>query len=108
MPYDEALAERLRELLPKATEKKMFGGIAWMERGNMLVGVMGDDLLARVAPADSDKLQKQKGVQPFTMGGKMPASKGWLVVEQEQLPEDEDLQAWIDRARSFTKTLPPK
>ncbi len=86
----------------------MFGGIAWMERGNMLVGVMGDDLLARVAPADSDKLLKKEGVSPFTMGGKMPASKGWLIVSQEQLPEDEDLQEWIDRARAFAKTLPAK
>jgi hypothetical protein len=69
---------------------------------------MGDDLLARVDPKESAALQKKPGVSPFTMGGKMPASKGWIIVAQEQLPEEEDLLAWVERCRKFAKTLPAK
>jgi hypothetical protein len=109
MAYDEVLVERVRELLPKATEKRMFGGVCWMERGNLVVGVMGDDLLARVAAEEAPKLLKRKGVERFTMGGKMPASnKGWLVVRQEQLPEREELAEWVERCRAYARTLPAK
>jgi TfoX/Sxy family transcriptional regulator of competence genes len=109
MAYDEGLAERVRELLPRLTEKKMFGGVCWMERGNMVVGVMGDDLLARVDVADVAALLKRPGVTHFTMGGKMPPSnKGWLNVAQEQLPEEEDLREWVERCRKHAKSLPAK
>lgn len=53
MAYDEGVAERLRELFadhPGATEKKMFGGMAFMYRGHMLLGIMGESLMARVGP----------------------------------------------------------
>jgi TfoX/Sxy family transcriptional regulator of competence genes len=109
MTYDEGLAERVRDLMPKATEKRMFGGVCWMERGNMVVGVMGDDLLARVDPKDAPALLKTPGVTHFTMGGKMkPSTKGWLNVAQEQLPEEEDLVAWVERCRKHAKSLPAK
>src|SRR5262245_53763714 len=110
MAYDEGLAERLRELLPKAVEKKMFGGLSFMERGNMLVGVMGDDLLVRVDPADAPKLLKLEGVRPFSMGGKMGSAgtKGWLFVSQEAVPEEPELSEWVERCRKHAKTLPAK
>jgi TfoX/Sxy family transcriptional regulator of competence genes len=107
MAYDEALAGRLRDLLPKATEKRMFGGVAFLERGNMLVGVHKDALLARVGPDAAASVLKEPGVGPFVMGGK-PASGGWVLVDQEAVPEDDDLAAWIERCRRFTKTLPAK
>lgn len=109
MVYDEGLAERVRELLPKATERRMFGGVCWMERGNMVVGVMGDELLARVDPKEAPKLLRLEGVEPFTMGGRMPPSnKGWLTVAQEQLPEREELAEWVERCRAYARALPAK
>lgn len=104
MAYDEALAERVRELMPQATERRMFGAVCWMERGHLVVGVMGDELLARVGPAGDALLGD--GVRPFDFTGK-PMS-GWVMVAQELLPEDEELAAWLCRAREFTATLPAK
>lgn len=87
----------------------MFGGVAWMERGNMVVGVMGDELLARVDPADAPELLKMAGVSHFTMGGKMPPSnKGWLAVAQEAVAEDPELREWVERCRAYARTLPAK
>jgi TfoX/Sxy family transcriptional regulator of competence genes len=50
MAYDEGLATRIQELLPHGQEKKMFGGWGLMHRGNLVVGVIGDDMIARVGP----------------------------------------------------------
>lgn len=109
MAFDEALAERVREMLPNATEKKMFGGVCWMDRGNMVVGVMGSDLLARVATEDAAALLKLKGVEKFTMGGKMPPSnKGWLNVSHKELATSKQLATWVQRCSAYTKTLPAK
>src|SRR5687767_9937960 len=106
MAYDEGLASRIEELLPKAEQKRMFGGLAFMERGNLVVGVLGDDMIARVGPSDTVKALEEAGVRPFDFTGK-PMS-GWVVVEQEAVAEDEDLSRWVERCRKFTKTLPAK
>jgi hypothetical protein len=104
--FDEGLAERIREQLPKATEKRMFGGAAWMERGNLVVGVHGDDLIARVGPEATDTALQEDGVRPFDITGR--PMKGWVLVAQEAVAEDDELGAWIARCRTFTKTLLPK
>ena len=106
MAYDEHLAERVRDLLPGATERKMFGGIGWMEGGNLVVGVMGDELIARIGPDAHKAVETEPGVRAFDPG-KAPM-KGWVLVAQEQLPEDEDLARWVERARRHAKTLPAK
>lgn len=106
MVYDEGLAERLRDLLPKATEKKMFGGIGWMERGNLVVGVHGDDMIVRLGPDAGARALKESGVRPFDVTGK-PMS-GWVFVAQEELAEDEDILRWLKRCRSYTDKLPAK
>jgi len=106
MPFDERLAERIQSFLPKATEKRMFGGIGWMERGNLVVGVLGDEMIARVGPSETAKALKEESVRPFDFTGK--AMSGWVMVSQERLAEDEDIEAWVDRCRKFTRTLPAK
>jgi len=106
MAYDEGLAERVRDLLPDAEEKRMFGGVAWMERGNLVVGVLGDDVIARVGPVASDAALAEDGVRPFDFTGR--PMKGWVVVAQEALAEDEDLETWVARCRAFTDGLPAK
>ena len=113
MAYDEGLAERIREHVPKAVEKKMFGGIGWMEKGNMVVGLMAsgsmsevDALMVRCPPEETKRLLKERGVRPFTMRGK--AMQGWALVAAEAVAEDPELKAWIDRSRKYVRTLPPK
>ena len=106
MAYDGRLAERIAELMPKAAQKRMFGGVGFMERGNLVVGVIGDEMIARVGPGDTAKALKEKGVRTFDFTG--TSMKGWVVVSQEVLPEEDELSAWIKRCQAFAKTLPAK
>lgn len=103
MAYDEVLADRLRDLLPLADEKRMFGGIAFMEHGNLVVGVLGDELIARLGPDAGAAVGP--GVRPFDFTGR--PMKGWLMVEAGEL-DDEELEAWVTRCRRFVATLPAK
>jgi TfoX/Sxy family transcriptional regulator of competence genes len=68
MAYDEGLAERLRSLLggnADIAEKRMFGGLAFLLRGNMCVGVHGDDLIVRIAPEETDEALAEPHVRVF-------------------------------------------
>jgi hypothetical protein len=108
MAYDEVLAQRLREQLgdvPELSEKRMFGGLAFLERGNMVVGVHGDGLLARVGEEGTDGALARPGARLFDMGGR--PMRGWVVVEGEAL-DDDALAEWIGDSRRFVATLPPK
>ncbi|HEU4421652.1 MAG TPA: TfoX/Sxy family protein [Pilimelia sp.] len=108
MAYDEALAERIRDRLRETdgvTEKKMFGGLAFLAQGNMTVGVMGDDLIVRVGPDAMDAALTQPGARVFEMAGRQ--SKGWVVVDGATL-DDDLLAGWIARGAAFAGTLPPK
>jgi TfoX/Sxy family transcriptional regulator of competence genes len=106
MAYDEGLAERIRDILPKATEKTMFGGVAWMERGNLVAGVWKDSLIARVPPEETAKAVKEKGVSAFDVTGR--PMKGWVLVEAEAIAEEPELKEWVERSRTFVRTLPAK
>ena len=109
MAYDEGLAERIRERLgadQDITEKGMFGGIAFLYRGNMAVGVSGDDLMVRVGPDATDAALVRPGTRVFDMTGR--PMRGWIVVAASALAEDEALGAWIDEGYAFAAGLPPK
>jgi TfoX/Sxy family transcriptional regulator of competence genes len=108
MAYDEVLAERIRDRLRDrdgVTEKKMFGGLAFLTYGNMTVGVHGDDLIARIDPAGADSALAESGVRPFDITGR--PMRGWVLVAGEAL-DDDALERWIDLAGMFVKSLPPK
>lgn len=108
MAYDEALAERVRDHLRRAdgvTEKKMFGGLAFLTYGNMTVGVHGDDLIVRIDPDGADTALARPGVRPFDISPR--PMRGWIMVAGEQL-DDKVLRRWIAQARDFVATLPPK
>ena len=108
MAYDEGLAERVRDRLadvPGVTDKRMFGGIAFLTDGNMTVGVTGDDLLVRVGPEATDAALARPGARLFDMTGR--PMRGWVVVDGAEL-DDDVLVEWIELARSFVATLPPK
>lgn len=106
MAYDEGLATRIRDLLPKTTEKRMFGGLAFMERGNLVVGVLGDEMIARVGPKGMAAALAEDGARAFDFTGR--PMQGWVVVDQSALEDDEQLESWVRRCRSFTDTLPAK
>ena len=108
MAFDDALAERLRDRLRGVAgiqEKKMFGGLAFLTAGTMTVGVHGDDLIARIAADDTPAALAEPGVRPFDITGR--PMRGWIVVAGEAL-DDAVLDGWVERARTFVATLPPK
>jgi TfoX/Sxy family transcriptional regulator of competence genes len=108
MAYDEVLAERIRDRLCDAagvSEKKMFGGLAFLTHGNMTVGVHGDDLIARIDPAGTDAALARPGVRPFDLTGR--PMRGWVVVAGETL-DDDALEGWIAETGAFVATLPAK
>ena len=110
MAYDEALAERIRSMLPDApvTEKKMFGGLAFLVGGNMSVAASGQGgLLVRHDPADADKFLKEAGAAEFDMGGRGPM-KGWLRVAEAGIKDKRSLAKWVSRGVGYARSLPPK
>ncbi len=105
MPYDEELARRLRRLLPGAVEKRMFGGMGLMQRGNLVAGVSHDDLVVRVPPEQTEKWLGAPGAHTMMPGRAM---KGWLKVSSKSLGSDTDLTAWVRLSQAAVKRLPRK
>ena len=110
MAYDEDLANRIRELLAgedAVSEKKMFGGLAFLLNGNMCVGASRNGgLLARIDPADKDACLARPHVALMEMGGRK--MDGWITVAAEGFKTTRELAAWVGRSVTFAKTLPPK
>jgi TfoX/Sxy family transcriptional regulator of competence genes len=110
MAYDEELAERIRVLLggrPDFTEKKMFGGLAFLIGGNMAIAASGQGgILVRVDPKESDELVASTPAEMMEMRGRqMP---GWLRVDAADVSGDADLAAWVERGAAYAASLPPK
>lgn len=110
MAYDEDLAERIRRLVqeePGLTEKKMFGGLAFLINGNMSVSASGQGgLLLRADPEQTDALLDEPHAEPFVMRGR--AMDGWLRVDSAGLERRDDLERWVSRGVSYARSLPPK
>ena len=109
MPYDEGLAERVRELLeerPDLSERKMFGGIGFMLGGNMCCGVLGDELVVRLSAEEGEAALAEPHVRPFDFTGK--PMKKMVYVDPEGTVTDEDLAAWVEAGADYASSLPPK
>jgi TfoX/Sxy family transcriptional regulator of competence genes len=109
MAYDEALADRVRDALaPRAelSERKMFGGIAFMIGGNMAVGVIEDDLMVRLDPGDAERALGEPNTRPMDFTGR--PMKGMVFVEAAGTAADDDLAGWVDAGADFAASLPPK
>jgi TfoX/Sxy family transcriptional regulator of competence genes len=108
--FDEDLAERLRELLGRErglTEKRMFGGLAFLVNGNMAISASGQGgVLVRVDPAETERLVQRPHVQRMAMRGR--EMDGWLRVAPEGVRTKRQLQAWAKRGVTFARSLPPK
>ena len=109
MPYDEELAERVRTTLGERdalTERKMFGGVAFMIAGNMCCGVIRDDLIVRMFPEDGDAALAEPDVRPFDLTGR--TMTGFVVVGPGATATEEGHRSWVDRGVTVAETLPPK
>jgi TfoX/Sxy family transcriptional regulator of competence genes len=110
MAYDEELATRIRELVagePDLTEKKMFGGLAFLLGGNMAVAASGQGgMLVRVDPAESDSLVASTNARPMEMRGREMA--GWLRVGSGDLGTKRELSRWVERGVKYARSLPAK
>jgi hypothetical protein len=109
MTFDEGLAERVRELLqPRRgiTERRMFGGLAFMSHGHMFVGVIGSNLMARVGPSAYTSALKKRHVREMDFTGR--PMKGYVFVEPEGFASDSDLEHWVSTCLRFVASLPPK
>jgi len=110
MAYDEELAARIRELVagePNVTEKKMFGGLAFLVGGNMAVAASGQGgALVRVDPDESDALVASTNARLMEMRGRSMA--GWLRVDSDDLRTKHELAKWVERGVGYARSLPPK
>ena len=109
MAYDETLAQRIREALtgdPAITEKKMFGGIAFLRRGLMFVGISDSSLMARVGKANYADSLNRKHVREMDFTGK--PMQGYVFVGVQGIKTDKQLRFWLERCGQFVATLPPK
>jgi len=110
MAYDEELAGRIRDLVagePGLTEKKMFGGLAFLIGGNMAVAASGQGgLMVRVDPEKSAELVAGSHARPFEMRGRL--MDGWLRVDSEHLQTKRELAVWVERGTAFARSLPAK
>jgi TfoX/Sxy family transcriptional regulator of competence genes len=110
MAYDEALAERIRELLATEhdlVEKKMFGGLAFLIGGNMAVSASGQGgLLLRCDPEETDRLVSQPHASRFEMRGR--SMDGWLRVDAEAVEGPDELERWVAVGVDYARGLPPK
>jgi len=108
--YDEKLAGRIRELLggqPGLTEKKMFGGLAFLIGGNMAVAASGQGgLLVRVDPAQSQRLVAKSNARPMEMGGRQ--MQGWLRVAPDDVRSKRQLARWVELGATYARSLPSK
>jgi TfoX/Sxy family transcriptional regulator of competence genes len=107
--FSEDLADQIRLRIgsrPGLSEKEMFGGIAFMIRGNMAVGVSGDDLMVRVGKEAHEEALTRPGARTFDMTGRPMA--GWVLIAPEGTPTEEDLDLWVNQGLKYAESLPPK
>lgn len=107
MAYDEVLAGRIREAVrgeEGVTEKRMFGGLAFLVHGHLAVAAGRDALMVRIDPAAAGSLTADPRVRRVEMRGR--AMDGWLHVDVEALENDDDLRRWLDTGLGHARSLP--
>jgi TfoX/Sxy family transcriptional regulator of competence genes len=111
MSYDENLAERIREAIGAQRgldEIKMFGGLAFTINGNIVCGVMHDEMMVRVATDEWEQLLESPGAHTMDMMPGRPPAKGFVVVGGSAIDTKPKLQKWVARGVAFASSLPPK
>ena len=109
MPFDETLANRIRDALARrknVEERKMFGCICFLINGNALAGVWKDRLIARLGPDEGEAALREPHVRVFDITGR--PMRNWVAVGPEGVEDDDQLKIWIERAMKFVKASPAK
>lgn len=109
MPFDEGLAERIRDVVrsdQNISEKKMFGGLAFLSGGYMFIGISGEALMARVGPNNYEKAISLPYVREMDFTGK--PMKGYVFIDPPGYENDSDLANWVSMCQVFVNSLPPK
>jgi TfoX/Sxy family transcriptional regulator of competence genes len=102
MAYNELIADRIREYLvdlPHVEEKRMMGGLIFMLKGKMCVGVMNDALLVRIDPASHDERLEENGCSPLDTSGR--SMKGFILVDEAALRSGKVFRFWMEEALAF-------
>lgn len=109
MAHDDELAERVGAIVgarQDVTERKMFGGIAWMLQGNMACVVLEDEVVVRLSVEDGDRALAEPDTRPFDMTGRR--MRGFVVVGGRSVADDAVLRGWIEAGADYASSLPPK
>lgn len=109
MVYNELLADKIRELVARRrglTEKKMFGGLAFLLYGNMFCGVIKDDLMIRVGAQRHDKAATMAHARPMDFTGR--PMKGFIYVDSNGWAKDATLKRWLEMGLDHASSLPRK
>ncbi|MEP7301443.1 MAG: TfoX/Sxy family protein [Caldimonas sp.] len=109
MSFDEGLAQRVREALdsrPGVTERRMFGGLAFMLEGKMFVGISGSKLMARVGAQRYQDALALPHVREMNFTGR--PMKGYVYIDPQGLARDNELVAWVTWCASYVAGLPAK
>ncbi len=109
MPYNNEIDTRVEEIIfswQNRNKKKMFGGICHLLNGNMFCGVYKDFLILRLGEPLAQTALKQKGVREFDITGR--PMKGWVMLEQSAIGNENELRIWLEKAKDFVNSLPAK
>jgi TfoX/Sxy family transcriptional regulator of competence genes len=107
--YDEELADRVRDVLgprERVEERKMFGGLAFMVSGHMTVGVVNDELMARVGPDGEDDALAEPHARAMDLTGR--PMTGFVFVAADGVATEAGVRSWVERSLAYTSALPPK
>ncbi len=110
MAFDTELAGRIRQQLGQQqglSEKKMFGGLAFLLNGNMCCGVYKQELLVRLDPGQTEEALGRPHTRIFDLSSRRPM-KGWILVQPESLTTEAALANWIQVGLAYASTLAPK
>ncbi|NNG06729.1 MAG: TfoX/Sxy family protein [Desulfobacteraceae bacterium] len=109
MAYNESIEARIKNIVSSwenTDSKKMFGGLCHLLNGNMFSGVYKDYLILRLGKENAEKALRSPFVKPFDITGR--PMKGWIMVKEDGFSKEEELEAWLNRAKEFVRTLPAK
>jgi hypothetical protein len=109
MAFDEGLAERIRGVLeeqPGLSEKRMFGGVAFLVKGHMGVGIVQDKLMVRVGPDSYDRVLRERHARRMDFTGR--PMKGFVYIVRSGYESDADLRRWVELGVGYATSLPPK